>query len=82
MTYIKLSGALVEHESPETLIATTLRRRRMAGFWQRVEDGVLRLQRDRTRMARLFLIAYWVSLAVVLLGAVLILLQVTGTWSP
>jgi hypothetical protein len=54
----------------------------MAGFWTRLEDWILELQRDRVRMARYFQVAYWISVAFVALGAVLILLVYSGAWKP
>lgn len=52
----------------------------MAGFWERLEDRILALQKDRKRAAKLYLIAYWISLAVVMLGAILIVLNLAGWW--
>lgn len=64
------------------LIAGVLVGARVADMWSRLEDWILELQRDRVRLARYFVIAYWISLGVVLLGAVLILLSLTGWWAP
>lgn len=52
----------------------------MAGFWERVETSILRLQKDPERSARYLLIAYWVSIVVVMLGALLIFLSLAGRW--
>lgn len=54
----------------------------MPGVWRRVEDWLLALQADRPRMARYVQIAYWISNAFLLLGAVLIILMATGKWAP
>lgn len=54
----------------------------MAGFWRRVEDWLLDLQADRARAARYMLVAYWVSTAVVLLGVAIMILAMTGVWTP
>lgn len=54
----------------------------MAGFWTRLEDWLLALQKDRVRSARYFQIAYWISIAFVLFGAVVILLVYSGAWTP
>jgi len=48
----------------------------MTSFWTRVEDKLLALQKDRARLARWFVVAYWVSTAFVVVGVVLILLFV------
>lgn len=52
------------------------------GFWSRVEDWLLALQRDRARAARYFQLAYWVSLAVVLFGFAVALAILLGWWRP
>lgn len=54
----------------------------MPGFWERVEGWLLALQKDRVRAARYFFIAYWISILVVVFGAILIILSLTGVWSP
>lgn len=47
-------------------------------FWERVEERLVAFRADRARMARAMLVAYWISTAVVVLGAVIILLTLTG----
>lgn len=54
----------------------------MPGFWERAESWLLDLQKDRARAARYFLIAYWISLGVVILGGILIVLGLMGVWPP
>lgn len=54
----------------------------MAGFWGRLEAWLLALQADRPRYARYMQVAWWISNAFLLLGAVLIILMATGTWTP
>lgn len=54
----------------------------MADFWGRLESWLLDLQRDPARAARYFQVAYWISMAVVVLGFVFALLIHTGTWRP
>lgn len=54
----------------------------MPGFWERLEDRIIALQKDRRRMMRLFLVAYWISLGMVVLGGVLIILNYAGVWRP
>ena len=54
----------------------------MPGVWSRVEDWLLALQKDRARAARYMLIAWWISNAFLLVGAIVILLVVTGAWRP
>lgn len=49
----------------------------MPGFWTRVEDWLLALQRDPERAARAFRVAYWISLGFVLVGFVVILSSLT-----
>jgi len=45
----------------------------MADSWRRLEDWLLRLQRDPERKARFWRVAIWVSNAIVLLGVLLVL---------
>lgn len=45
----------------------------MAGVWARLEDWLLRLQRDPERAARYARLAYWISFLFVLVGFVVIL---------
>lgn len=54
----------------------------MAGFWARLEQWLIELQKDRGRMARYLQYAYWVSLLFVLVGFAFILLIYTGRWTP
>lgn len=54
----------------------------MPGFWSRVEGWLLDLQADRPRMARYVRIAWWISNAFLLLGALLIVAMASGLWSP
>lgn len=48
--------------------------------WVRLEAWLQALVRDKQRLARYFLVAYWISMAFVLLGAVIILLYYMGRW--
>ena len=52
------------------------------GFWRRLEDRLLDLQRDRPRMARYMAVAYWIANGFLVLGIVLIFVLATGVWSP
>jgi hypothetical protein len=52
------------------------------GFWRRLEDRLLDLQRDRPRMARYLAVAYWIANGFLVLGIVFIFLLATGVWSP
>ena len=52
------------------------------GFWRRLEERLLTIQRDRPRAARYMAIAWWVANGFLLLGIVLIFLIYTGTWAP
>ena len=54
----------------------------MAGSWSRLEGWLVELQADRPRMARYMQIAWWISNAFLLLGALLIVLMAAGVWSP
>lgn len=49
-------------------------------FWARVEAWLLELQRDRARAARYFQVAYWISLAFVVVGFAVMLLVLLGKW--
>lgn len=52
----------------------------MPGFWSRLETRLAALQRDRGRMARWVLVAYWISTAFAVLGFVLAFLILVGRW--
>ena len=54
----------------------------MAPFWERTEARLQALVADRRRVARLFVLAYWVGTAVVVLGVVIIILSLAGAWRP
>ncbi|MHB8584228.1 MAG: hypothetical protein ACYDDF_00110 [Thermoplasmatota archaeon] len=54
----------------------------MAGFWSRLESWIRGIQADRTRAARVMMIAYWLSVAFVALGVVIIFLAILGVWRP
>lgn len=52
----------------------------MAGFWTRLEEWLLDLQRDRLRLARYMQWAYWISLLFVVLGFAIILYSYAEAW--
>jgi hypothetical protein len=52
------------------------------GFWSRLEDRLITLQRDRPRAARYMQAAWWIANAFVLLGIVVIFLIAFGVWTP
>lgn len=52
------------------------------GVWRRLEDWLLELQRDRPRLAKYVTVAWWVSNLFLAIGAVIILLIVSGAWEP
>lgn len=54
----------------------------MAGLFERLEGWLLALQDDRPRLARYVQVAWWISNAFLLLGAVLIILIYSGAWDP
>lgn len=56
--------------------------RAAVGSWDRVEERLQALVRDRARLARLMQIAYWISMGVVLFGAVVAVLVYSGRWTP
>lgn len=51
-------------------------------FWERLETRLQALVTDRERFARVLQIAYWISMAVVLLGGIVAVLQLMGVWRP
>lgn len=57
-------------------------RRLMAsqGFWERLEERLLVLSKDRQRMARWFQVAYWLSTLFVLVGFAIMFLVWFGIW--
>lgn len=52
------------------------------GFWSRLEAWLVALQADRPRMARYVQVAWWISNAFLLLGAIVIVLLASGRWTP
>lgn len=50
--------------------------------WERVEARLQAFVSDRARMALFLQLAYYVSTAVVVLGAVLAMLFYAGVWRP
>lgn len=54
----------------------------MAGFWSRLEAWLVELQADRPRAARYVQVAWWISNAMLAIGAVVILLMASGRWRP
>lgn len=70
----------MRHRNGEARAALLPRVTVRRGMWERLEDRLLALQRDPERAARWFQVAYWISLAFVVLGVAIVAAKTVERW--